>query len=280
MAAPPPLAYGEPFYAYQKQGSIASANAVVPFVVDLVKPTSIVDVGCGVGSWLAAAARAGITEVLGIDGDHVPRAELMIPTTRFRAMDISQPFTCPERFDLAMSLEVAEHLPTDSAALFVQSLTTLAPVVLFSAAIPHQGGWNHVNEQWPEYWAELFEASKFLAVDCLRERFWNEPDVRWWYAQNMMLYVAADHPLWRTLRRTARPLRALVHPQNYLIHIGELREAAKRRTAKEIFMRLAAATARRSRRLIERAVPTRFQHPTRRLRTKDTPVPRPTIPAK
>src|SRR5205085_11975533 len=116
---------------------------------------------------------------------------------RFRAIDLREPFELPRTFDLAVSLEVAEHLPASSASAFVESLTRLAPAVLFSAAVPHQGGWNHLNEQWPQYWAEIFARHGFFPVDCLRERFWDRPNVRWWYAQNMVLYLADGHPLWR-----------------------------------------------------------------------------------
>jgi SAM-dependent methyltransferase len=168
----------------------------------------------------------------------------MIPQERFQPIDLREPFEVPRTFDLAVSLEVAEHLPASSADGFVESLTRLAPAVLFSAAVPHQGGWNHLNEQWPQYWAEIFARRRFFPLDCLRERFWDRSSVRWWYAQNMVLYLADDHSLWRRHPRSDAPLRALVHPENYLLRVAEARTSTQRWTKKETLMRIAAKVGR------------------------------------
>src|SRR5262245_27058351 len=143
-----------------------SACEVVPLVVDLLHPRRVVDVGCGTGTWLAAFAEHGATEVLGLDGEYVDRALLDIPADCFVPADLTQPVHQLGRYDLALCLEVAEHLPASRAEGLVSDLTNLAPVVLFSAAIPLQGGVNHVNEQWPEYWAGLFRDRGFVPIDC------------------------------------------------------------------------------------------------------------------
>jgi SAM-dependent methyltransferase len=236
-------AYGADFYAYQQAGSRSSADVIVPAVRDLVRPASVIDVGCGVGTWLSAFARGGVADFLGLDGDYVPRKDLQIPADRFRETDLSQPFAVPRVFDLALSLEVAEHLPPASAPGFIASLTRLAPAVLFSAAVPHQGGWHHVNEQWPQYWAELFAREHFHPLDCFRERFWTAANVRWWYAQNTVLFLRDDHPLWQTHARPTEPLRALVHPENYLLRVADLAEATRRRTTRETLRRIAVDVA-------------------------------------
>ncbi len=184
--------YSQGFYDYQRDGSYRSACAVIPLVMELYKPESVVDVGCGIGTWLAAFMEHGVTDVLGVDGDYVPVADLRVPVERFRAHDLRTPLTVGRSFDLAICLEVAEHLPAPSAPALVDSLTELAPVVLFSAAVPGQGGVGHVNEQWPEYWIELFQARGYEAVDCVRPRVWDQPDVDFWYAQNAFLIVRHD----------------------------------------------------------------------------------------
>jgi SAM-dependent methyltransferase len=235
--------YGADFYAYQQAGSLSSADVIVPAVCDLVRPSSVIDVGCGVGTWLSAFARGGVGDFLGLDGDYVPRKDLQIPADRFRETDLSQPFALPRVFDLAVSLEVAEHLPPPSARGFIASLTRLAPAVLFSAAVPHQGGWHHVNEQWPQYWAELFAQERFFPLDCFRERFWTATNVRWWYAQNVVLFLRDDHQLWQTHARSSAPLRALVHPENYLLRVADLAEATRRRTTRETLRRIAVDVA-------------------------------------
>ena len=156
------------------------------------KPQSVVDVGCGHGTWLAVFVELGILEYCGIYGDYIDPSALDIPADRFIAADSAQPLRLDRRFDLVVTLEVAEHLPKTDASTFVQSLTELGPVVLFSAAIPFQGGENHLNEQWPDYWAHLFHNRGYRAVDCLRKKTWHNDKVEPWYAQNILLFVHPD----------------------------------------------------------------------------------------
>src|SRR5262249_23912060 len=119
---------------------------------------------------------------------------------------------------LVIALEVAEHLDPAHAATFVSSLVNLGPIVAFSAAIPDQGGTHHVNEQWPEYWAEIFKSNNYVPVDCVRSRIWKNPKVAWWYAQNLLLFVderrlKSDSILTECWRRTEMDRLSLVHPR-------------------------------------------------------------------
>jgi hypothetical protein len=212
--------YSEDFYNYQKGGSLSSAQVMVPLVLSYVRPQSVVDVGCGVGTWLSVFRESGVEDILGVDGDHVDPGMLQIPAENFLPRDLKAPVPAGRRFDLAMSLEVAEHLPGECAESFIKSLVSLSPIVLFSAAIPNQGGVGHINEQWPEYWAEIFKAQGYVAVDCLRRKVWQNPLVRWWYAQNTFFFVDRskldDYPLLKTeyTREGSFPL-SLVHPDNF-----------------------------------------------------------------
>jgi 2-polyprenyl-3-methyl-5-hydroxy-6-metoxy-1,4-benzoquinol methylase len=150
--------YTNDYYDALREGARRSARVVVPLVLGLVPARSVIDVGCGRGTWLAVFRAHGVEEVRGVDGDYVDRGRLEIPADRFEAHDLTRPLRPAGRFDLAVSLEVAEHLPAEAADAFVGSLTLLAPVVLFSAAAPYQGGEGHVNERWPAYWAGRFAA--------------------------------------------------------------------------------------------------------------------------
>ena len=183
--------YNADFYRLQKDKSYESAKTVLPFLLEKIPVSSCVDFGCGAGTWLRAAldVLGGGTRVFGLDfGDNT--ASLMIPKDCFLRQDLSVPIDLGEKFDLVISLEVAEHLPKESAATFVESLCRHGDVVLFSAAIPGQGGTGHVNEQWQSYWAAIFQAHGFRAVDILRPKFWNHDALPVWYRQNMMLYVS------------------------------------------------------------------------------------------
>ena len=180
---------------YDSEGLVASlesARVVVPIVMSLLAPTSVVDVGCGLGAWLQAFRENGVEQIVGIDGDHIDPSRLLIPKECFRAVDVTKPFKIGGPFDLAVSLEVAEHLPKRFARRFVQRLVALAPYVLFSAAIPYQGGVHHVNEQWPEFWSDLFAESGFKAFDVIRKLTWKNRDVAYWYRQNMFLFARED----------------------------------------------------------------------------------------
>lgn len=185
--------YGEWFYKSQQDGSSRSAERVLPLVFDLVRPSSVVDIGCGTGAWLAAAKGLGAGSVLGIDGSWVPRQALRIPAECFFEHDLSLPFRVEgRRFDLAMTLEAAEHLDASRADSLVADLCALSDVVLFSAAIPGQTGTDHRNEQWPTYWQARFAQWEYELVDCLRSRLWTDDRIEPWYAQNAFLYVNAE----------------------------------------------------------------------------------------
>jgi SAM-dependent methyltransferase len=213
--------YTKSFYEEIRNGSTRSAEVMVPLVLNLLPVHSVVDVGCGDGSWLGVFRNLGVEEILGIDGDYVDRDILRIPQDHFQAADLTKPLDLKRVFDLAISLEVAEHLPPESAEPFVASLCRLAPAVLFSAAIPIQGGNHHLNEQWPDKWATLFREHGYVAVDFIRKRVWQNKSVEWWYAQNMLLFAKEDLlennvALKAEFDETNSAQLCLVHPRNYL----------------------------------------------------------------
>lgn len=209
--------YDRAFYEPLLEGAQRSAEIVVPIVLGLVPARSVCDVGCGTGVWLAAFARHGVADIRGYDGDHVPRDMLAIPEDAFTPADLAQPLDAGRSFDLAVSLEVAEHLPPECARGFVASLTRLAPVVLFSAAIPNQGGTEHLNERWQVYWRELFRAEGYRAVDCIRWRIWDDDDIEYWYRQNTFLCVResalGDYPEITAPVPVDRLPRSVIHPR-------------------------------------------------------------------
>ncbi len=216
--------YDAAFYADQGDESLASARIVFPLILAALNPARIVDIGCGVGTWLAAAAECGIADTLGVDGNYVDRAALRIPPNRFLPADLAEPGLPrriaehhPAGFDLALCLEVAEHLPHARASGFIAELCALADVVVFSAALPFQYGTDHINEQWPEFWAILFRANGFRCFDPWRDRIWSHPRVAWWYAQNLLVFAREGSPAAATLPHAAdaTPL-ARVHPLCWL----------------------------------------------------------------
>ena len=92
----------------------------------------------------------------------------------------------------------------------------MSDLVLFSAAIPGQGGTNHVNEQWPEYWAAMFANNSFVCFDVLRPCLWSREKCKWWYIQNALLFAKRDTKASGIAARLGPPVASpmpLVHPR-------------------------------------------------------------------
>lgn len=196
---------------------LESPRRIIPEVAQYVPTKRVVDVGCGLAAWLKVFQEEGAERVLGIDGDYLNLNKVLIDkedilTTNLEELD---EFPTEEQFDLAICLEVAEHLKPASAENLVAFLTSLADAVLFSAAIPFQGGLNHINEQWPDYWQALFAAQGFEFHDLIRPVIWNDSQIKWWYRQNIFLITrqgAFDLP-------AEEPIRNLVHPELFLTNM-------------------------------------------------------------
>jgi SAM-dependent methyltransferase len=213
--------YDRHFFEWQRDGSRRSAAEILPFVFDLCQPQSVCDLGCGSGAWLSVAKLLGATRILGVDGPHVEPSSQLIDPSEFQTHNLEQPLSWPARFDLALCLEVAEHLEPHFAGQIIETLVNAAPVVLFSAATPGQGGRHHVNEQPASYWLRKFEMHAYRAHDCIRPLVWDNPRVDYWYAQNTFLFV---HASWcprfariaNTMRTSGTPFINLIHPRRLL----------------------------------------------------------------
>jgi hypothetical protein len=216
--------YNDKFFEAHERDARESARAMLPLLFEFVRPASVVDFGCGWGTWLVEFQAAGVTEYLGLDGDYVDRAKLHIEPARFLARDLTRLVELERRFEMAVCLEVAEHLRPEFAETLVASLVRAAPLVLFSGAIPLQHGTGHYNEQWPEYWQEIFRRHDYVVVDCLRRAMWNDRRIGSWYRQNTLLFVQRSrleaYPRLKAAYEQAgpNPPLSLVHPEFYLQH--------------------------------------------------------------
>lgn len=187
--------YGKAFYEHRSSNTRRAAAAVLELVAEQIGLASVIDIGCGTGTWLSEAAKLGSERVVGVEGDWVTgpmldSQEIDLVTADLEEFDVN----LNEKFDLAISLEVAEHLSEERGMQLVRELCVLSDHVLFSAAIPGQGGKGHKNEQWQSYWADLFAANGFAPVDLVRPRIWNDYTIPYWYRQNCLLYVKGQSP--------------------------------------------------------------------------------------
>jgi hypothetical protein len=239
--------YGDAFYQTHLEASLSSARRFADVLAEHYKPGAVADVGCGRGTWLKAFAERGASRLVGFDGPWNSQDVMIDDAIEFRPVDLNHPAGATgERFDLAMSLEVGEHLEPDRSEAFVQFLTSLSDVVLYSAAFSGQGGHNHINEQPHSYWARLYVQCGYEPYDLFRPRIWGDDAVSFWYRQNGFLYVRRDTPLAQRLAAAGiHPIQNLdfmdcVHPELYALRLGEvgfkatLRNAAVRTIPKSL----------------------------------------------
>jgi SAM-dependent methyltransferase len=205
----------------ERDSSLRSAEIIVPVVLELFNPKSIVDFGCGTGEFLKVFLERGIKKILGIDGPWLNKKELRIPEKYFKGQDLRRKINFQEKFDLAISLEVGEHLPEKSSRELVEALVTASKVILFSSAIPLQRGEGHINEQWPEYWVKRFKDKNYVPIDIIRKKIWKNKEVSPWYAQNILLFVEKkllikEKKLKEAFEQTNQEMLSVIHPGVYL----------------------------------------------------------------
>lgn len=190
-----------------------AAEEIVPLLLKYLKVNSVVDIGCGLGTWLKIFADNGIIEILGIDGVDLDEAVLKISKSNFKFSNFTQPLVLDKKYDLALCLEVVEHLPENAADIIVASLVNASDVILFSAALPGQGGQNHLNEQWPTYWQQKFTEYGYNFYDTVRPQIWNNEKIEYWYRQN--IFLVAKKNMFEMMPIEHNQMINVVHPATF-----------------------------------------------------------------
>lgn len=212
-----PKTYQDNFHKVHEEESYKSAQQYIPYFLQYYKPRSVLDVGCGIGTWLKAFKENSVTHVLGIDGDYVNLDDLLVKKEEFLSKDLNLSIDLQQKFDLAISLEVAEHILPENATTFINTLCLHSNLILFSAAVPGQEGTMHFNEQLNDYWVEKFKENGYVCYDFLRHEIWNNSEISWWYRQNSLLFVRESelkNPVYEKI--TSRPIstniNTYIHP--------------------------------------------------------------------
>jgi SAM-dependent methyltransferase len=201
----------KPFTYPDQDYNTHSAEQVLPLLISTYHPGSVLDVGCGNGTWLLAAEKLGISDLMGIDVQEQMPGSWLLEKEIFRLVNLQEPFELNRKFDMILCLEVAEHLSNTSASVFIESLINHADLIVFSAAIPGQGGDRHINEKEPSYWQDLFNKRGYNTYDELRPRIWENDKVLWWYRQN--IFIAERKSV--SKGRNSEDIPYLVHPDHY-----------------------------------------------------------------
>lgn len=226
--------YNEEFFSSSEKDSKVIARIVMSQVINWINPKSIVDFGCGEGIWLSVAKTINDKiDVFGIDGDYINRKRLKIPEKCFYPANLEEEIQLKRKYDLAISLEVAEHLDAEFSDLFVESLTNSSDNILFSAAIPGQGGENHVNEQWQSYWIEKFVAKGYAVDTSIRDFFWTEMKIAPWRRQNILFF--SRHIKGKLI--TSEEIYDVVHPEMFE-YILKNKKSEQMVSIKEIYCRM------------------------------------------
>lgn len=178
----------------EKDHNLNEPQQLVPVFLQFFDPVTVCDIGCGVGNFLSVFKSLG-KDVMGFDGPWANReiVSKYLSDSEFQIVDFELGFPpVSKRFDLALCLEVAEHIRESKADDLIAFLTKLSDNIIFSAAIPFQGGDNHINERWESYWEEKFNNFGFFKYDLIRHKIWHNKNIQWWYRQNIVVYSKND----------------------------------------------------------------------------------------
>lgn len=202
------------------EARMTSARIILSPLFQTFSPSTVLDVGCGHGAWLRVCKELGADEIQGVDGPWINQDSLVIPKSKFVAQELDKPLDLGRRYDLVLSLEVAEHLPESAADTIIDSLVRHGDVVLFSAAVPYQTGQGHINEQWQSYWALKFKDRGYSAIDSVRPAIWANNDVFWWLRQNIVFYMndtaMKKHPGMCGQHVENLEMLSVVHPELFI----------------------------------------------------------------
>jgi SAM-dependent methyltransferase len=207
--------YSEKYYRKHEDGAIRSAKNILSFLYDNLKFDTIVDFGCGTGCWASVAKKLFNTQILGIDFHNC--TNLLLDESEYMYADLTKPLSLGYNFDLVISLEVAEHIEELNINVFLDNLCSAGKRILFSAALPEQGGTNHVNEKLLSYWVKQFARRGYYALDVIRPYFWNCEEVDIWYRNNSIL-LAEEAIFHETVNIFEKypPITDIIHPQMLL----------------------------------------------------------------
>ena len=188
------ISYTNFFYKSVSSRSEEVSNKVLTHLFkSAIQIKSIKDVGCGEGEWFnSKVLNEGKYDLFAYD---LPEAIALAKSKSkidIKFHPINLEFIEINIFadtDVTIFTEVAEHLTEECAKKIINFICDTSKIVIFSGAIPGQGGYNHINEQPLKYWIQLFEVNNFIPVDFLRPIIREEKSVPFYYRNNLFLFI-------------------------------------------------------------------------------------------
>jgi 2-polyprenyl-3-methyl-5-hydroxy-6-metoxy-1,4-benzoquinol methylase len=191
------LTYNRIHFQHFHEHAVANAPGVVAAITrQFPDAKRWVDVGAGTGAFSSALKRAG-RNVVALERNKFGRKLAGKQGVDARPFDLTQtpPAELDGIFDGSLCFEVAEHLPPSLGDSLVSFITSVAPLAIFTAATPGQGGTGHINEQPREYWIARFQSHGFhldeAATESLRQGFKAERVPGEWFVRNISVFRCA-----------------------------------------------------------------------------------------
>lgn len=178
--------YSREYYSNHDQGSYDSAITILSRLSAYVNPQSVIDIGCGSGTWCKAAMNVWGIVALGIDQHSYEDCNMHIPESQYLQNDIRSRVH-GYHADLVICVEVIEHIDEEYEDTVLDNICAMSNTILFSGALPFQGGTGHVNEKPYSYWVEKFNRRGFYLDERIRHDIWDDARVAIWYRNNIML---------------------------------------------------------------------------------------------
>jgi len=133
-----------------------SAAVIAKSILSEFQPRRVIHVGCGTGSLLAVLQNAKCS-VFGLECSDAALLECRAKKLPVRKFDLQRDsFDPADRFDVVVSIGVAERLPESMSERYVDFLCGLGDRIVFSATSPGRGGTDAINEQLAGYWIGKF----------------------------------------------------------------------------------------------------------------------------
>ena len=184
------IIYDDKFFDKNLEWNTPIAAKLAGVLLDCFHPRSVVDLGCGNAEFLNEFQKKGII-VQGYEGSRSAIGKASIDKQHIKLFDLRNKIEEKEKYDLALCLEVAEHIENKFSQRLVENLTSLSDKVVFTAATPGQGGHFHINEQPREFWVNIFKQRNYGYDAQTTEKVKNDmkkAGVLSWYCDNLMVF--------------------------------------------------------------------------------------------